>query len=172
LLHCELDRVAEARRVFDRLAAQRFNDIPEDVTWLSAVVAAAGACAYLGDRDRAPVLYGLLTPYADHIASPPHFCLGSVSHYLGLLATTMGRFEDAEVHFAEAERSQAQMHAPTWTARTRLEWARMLLTRGRERDAERAHGLLNDALATARELGLGAVEGHAAALLSDQPTWR
>jgi hypothetical protein len=55
--------------------------------------------------------------------------------------------------------------APTWLARTRLEWARMLLTLRGAGDMERAQELLRQALTTARELGLGNVERRAMALL-------
>jgi hypothetical protein len=51
-------------------------------------------------------------------------------------------------------------------ARTRLEWARMLLARRRPEDADRARDLLDPALATARELGLGNVERRAVELLT------
>jgi hypothetical protein len=50
-------------------------------------------------------------------------------------------------------------------ARTRLEWARLLLTRRHPGDADTARDLLGQALATARELGLGGIERHAAALV-------
>ena len=50
-------------------------------------------------------------------------------------------------------------------ARTRLEWARTLLTRGEPGDREQAGLLLGQALATARDLGLGGVERQAVALL-------
>jgi hypothetical protein len=50
-------------------------------------------------------------------------------------------------------------------ARTRLEWARMLLTRRQPGDADRARELLGQALLTARELGLATVERRAVELL-------
>ena len=50
------------------------------------------------------------------------------------------------------------MSAPIWLARTRLKWGRMLLTRRRPGDAERARVLLGQALATARKRGLATME--------------
>ena len=47
-----------------------------------------------------------------------------------------------------------------------LEWARMLLTREEPGDADRARGLLGQALGTARELGLATVERRAVELMS------
>lgn len=97
--------------------------------------------------------------------SPPHFCLGAGAHHLGVLATTMGDFDGAEAHFSAAERAQDAMDAPAWTARTRSAWARMLMTRGRQQDVERAQVLLRAALETAQEFGFGAIERQAASLL-------
>jgi hypothetical protein len=91
---------------------------------------------------------------------------GSVAHYLGLLATTLARFDEAEGHFTAASATHAHLGAPPWLARTRLEWARMLVGRGGCGDAERARELLTQALATARELGLAGVERRAVVLLA------
>ena len=108
----------------------------------------------------------LLVPYADHL---PTFSLGtasaSVSHFLGRLATTLGHLDQADGHFTEAAAVHGRIGAPIWLARTRLEWARMLLLRGDAEDAERARQLLGQALATARELSLAHVERRTLALL-------
>jgi len=91
---------------------------------------------------------------------------GSVSYYLGLLATTLGRFDETDSRFAAAEATHERIDTPSWLARTRLERARMLLTRHQPGDAERARELLRQALATARELGLANIERRAVELLS------
>jgi hypothetical protein len=82
-----------------------------------------------------------------------------------MLATTLGRFDEAETHFAAASATHSRMRAPTLMARTRLERARMLLGRRGAGDAERARELLQQALSTARELGLGNVERQTVGLL-------
>ena len=89
----------------------------------------------------------------------------SVSHYLGMLATTLGRFEDAARHFATAAARHETIGAPTWLARTRLEWARMLLSRRQVGDVDQARELLGQALDTARDLGLANIERRAVQLL-------
>lgn len=68
-------------------------------------------------------------------------------------------------HFAAAEEIHARVGAPIYVARTRLEWARMLLARRAPQDPPRARDLLGQALASARELGLANVERLAGALL-------
>jgi hypothetical protein len=82
-----------------------------------------------------------------------------------MLATVLGRFDEADSDFQSAAQLHQRLAAPTWLARTRLEWARMLLRRGGPGDADRARELLGQSLATARELGLGAVERQVSTLL-------
>lgn len=55
--------------------------------------------------------------------------------------------------------------APAWLARTRTEWARMLLRRAGPGDHSRAQEMLTQALTTAGELSLGLVEKHARAFI-------
>jgi hypothetical protein len=81
-----------------------------------------------------------------------------------MLATTVGDWSDAEARFAAAAATQQRIGAPAWVARTRLEWARMLLARAGPADEVRAQELLAQALATASELGLGKVEQEATEL--------
>ena len=63
--------------------------------------------------------------------------------------------------------THSRIGAPTWLARTRLEWGRMLLARQEAEDEERATALFQEALKTARELGLGNLERRTAKLLQD-----
>jgi hypothetical protein len=60
------------------------------------------------------------------------------------------------------------MRASAMLVHTRLEWARMLLARSDPGDAERAHALLGQALATARELRLTNIEREATQLVGSQ----
>jgi tetratricopeptide (TPR) repeat protein len=166
LLLCELGRPAQARTAFDALAGADFADVPVDVYWLRTMTDAATVCAHLGDAARAAVLYHLLAPHANQLVVAIRLVSGCVSHYLGLLATTMDRYDDAEAHFANAEAIHTRIGAPTWAARTRLEWARMLSIRGRAEDTERARALLAQALLSARELALATVERRAVAVLA------
>jgi DNA-binding SARP family transcriptional activator/class 3 adenylate cyclase/tetratricopeptide (TPR) repeat protein len=165
LAYSESDREDDARRAWERLVPQ-LADEPPSVRWLDAMADSAAVCAYLGDRSVAPTLLDLLLPYKDHLVGTGLTWSGSVSHYLGLLAATLTRFEDADAYFTAAAAIHARLGAPILLARTRLEWARMLLARRRPEDAERAHDLLEQAVTTARELGLGNVERRAVELLT------
>jgi tetratricopeptide (TPR) repeat protein len=170
LAHAELDQPDQAREALRPMAASGFSLLPVDTIWLRAMTDSAAACAYIGDTGWAITVHQLLTPYA-HLL--PTACLGTptgaVVHHLGLLATTLGRYEEAEAHFAAAEAIHARVEAPTWLARTRLEWARMLIARHGPGDTERARDLVGQALASARDLRLGTVERRALALRSQLP---
>jgi predicted ATPase/class 3 adenylate cyclase/DNA-binding SARP family transcriptional activator len=165
----ETDRWHEAGEVFDGLAATGFAAPPNNVLWLRNAAECACLCARLGKAASAPTLRSMLEPYADQLVviAQGGAISGSVAHYLGLLAATTRDWNDAEAYFAAAAATYERIGAPAWLARTRLEWARMLLARAEAKDGERASDLLQHALATARELGLVTIEREAASLLHD-----
>jgi hypothetical protein len=168
LLFCEIDEDARARPIFEDFAAD-FSAIAVDVVWTRAVAALAEVCTHLGDPTRAGELSAMLAPYADQLATAAGTLGGSLSHHLGMLAGTLSRFDEADAYFVAAAATHDRIKAPAWLARTRLEWARMLLAQGQPGGAERARDFLGQALATARELGLANVERRAVALLSQSP---
>jgi hypothetical protein len=151
------------------MASADFADLPVNHVWLHLVCSAATAAAYLEDPARCQALHGLLEPYADHVAGTLLWWVGSVSHYLGLLAAALGRLDEADIRFAAAETANQQMEAPAWVARTRLERARTLLARQEPGDPEQARHLLRQALTSARELGLADLERRVAARLQGCP---
>jgi DNA-binding NarL/FixJ family response regulator len=118
-------------------------------------------CALLGDADRAPAIYQLVLPHAQY----NNFWTGSISRNLGLLATTMRRWEDAERHFQDALAMNARMGARPWVAWTQHDYAKMLLARHRRGDRGRALELLTPALAAAQEMGMKRLEEKVQALL-------
>jgi DNA-binding NarL/FixJ family response regulator len=122
----------------------------------------AEVCAFLQDAPRAATLYRLLRPYAGRnvIVGGAVACYGAASRYLGMLAATMRRWDDAEQHFQEALAMNARMGARPWLAHTQHDYAAMLLARGQPEDRTQAMTLLEEALATACELGMRALEAR------------
>ena len=165
LLLCEVERSDEARLHYEPLAVENFA-LPRDSTWILAIPLCAAVCAGLGDRARAPMLFNMLQSYADQFVFTAGGSLGAVAYYLAILASTSGDFDEAERRFGDAAATHERIGAPTWLARTRLEWARMLIARGSPGDAERARQLVGQALTTARELGLANIERRAVRLLT------
>lgn len=162
---CELGRHDDARAALDRFFS---GPEPFDPYWLTAMSNCAAAAAHLRDTDLAQRLESALSPYAEQpvpLSTLPTPC---VVHHLGLLAATLGRYDEAEERFSRALVIHQHLRAPQCVARTRLEWGRMLITRADPGDGERAHALLRQALGTARELGLASIERGAVDLLSSQ----
>ncbi|MGH8906256.1 MAG: BTAD domain-containing putative transcriptional regulator [Egibacteraceae bacterium] len=145
-----------ARWEFERLAAKDFTLIPRDAVWLVTVALAAEVCALLGDARRAVMLYELLLPFAHHcvVLGRAYSCLGSVAHFLGQLAATMGDVEAACRHFEVALEVNARIGATPHLAHTQYHCARALLARGLPGDRETANALRGQALRTARALGM------------------
>ncbi len=158
--YSELGREGEARNDFTALAAHDFAELPRDVSWLLSLSFLSRACVLLGDTPSAATLYELLLPYAGRNVVVPGatFFYGCVSHSLGLLATLLARWGDAERHFTDTLTMYTKMGAKPWLAFTQHDYARMLLARGQLGDAEKAQRLLDQALATAQELGMKSLE--------------
>src|SRR6266536_1384876 len=155
-LYAELDRRADARRVFDELVANDFEGLlPRDNEWLVGATVAADVCAYLGDVDCARKLYDELLPFADlNVIGMAECARGSVARSLGVLATLLARHNEAEEHFQAALGANERMGARPWVARTQHEYAQLLLERDAPGDREQARELLGAALETARALGM------------------
>jgi len=149
-------RAEEAHGVLRREAAEDFVHLTVDVTWLACLCLFAQLATGLDDAVAAGLLSDRLAPYAHHCPTLAHggVVLGSTSHYLGLLATTLGRYDEADGHFATASAIHNRMAAPAWMARTDLDWARMLTVRRHHGDLDRAHGLLGAARERFAALGL------------------
>ena len=164
LLHAELGQPDQARAAYQPLLRQ-LPDLRQEPYWLRTVSQAAYACHLLGDRPGAGVLLDLLAGFEDQWVCTGLSTGGSVSYYVGLLAATLGRLEQAHAGLARAEAAHRAVPAPAWLARTRLAQAEVLLQRGSPADTDHARSLLGEALATARALGLATVERRVATAL-------
>jgi hypothetical protein len=80
-----------------------------------------------------------------------------VSRALGVLASLIGDYSGADLHFADALATSERIGAPPHVARTSTDYARMLLSRGAAGDHERAQALLTQARTIAERIGQGGV---------------
>ena len=121
----------------------------------------------LGEDVQAPALHQVLAPFAGSVLVLAFAaeCAGPADHYLGLLAATLGRHDQAAGHFEEALRLGRSLASPPLVAATQLAYGRLLLARKGPGDAERAAGLLAECLATTRRLGLTRLARQAESLL-------
>ena len=66
----------------------------------------------------------------------------------------MRRWEDAERHFEDAIRTNAQLGDQPWLAHTRAQYAAVLIDRDAQGDRDKAFRLLTEAIATYRQVGM------------------
>jgi tetratricopeptide (TPR) repeat protein len=153
-LYSELERTDETRANLEVLAPDNFRALPLDVNWTAALTLLADACAFLGDRAYAQSLYDLLLPHEkEHIViAAGAVSQGSSSHYLGLLATVLARFDNAEKHFDDAIDMHDALDAQPLSARTQLAKGTMLLAAGDAWRRDEAVELLGQAREAARSL--------------------
>ena len=168
-VYMELGKEAETRATFEALAAHDFEDLPQDWNWLIAVCLLTEVCTYLRDMRRAEMLYELLLPYGERcvVAGPAIACSGSAATYLGLLATALGRWDEAEDRFRTALAINERIEAKPWVVRTERHYAALLMSRGGPGDSRKARGLLESALRTAEELTMPGLERSARAALAE-----
>jgi hypothetical protein len=154
--HAELGRVAEARAELERVCKQDFADLPFDREWLPTLCFAAPLVCRLGSERQASVLYKMLEPYEDRIAIVcwTVVCLGSVARPLGILAARERRWERAVAHLERAVACHDRLGARFLAAEARFDLAHALAARRWPGDAARAQLTLEQAQASAADLGL------------------
>lgn len=156
--YSELGRRMEARTIFEELAERGFASLPRNKSWYATMVLLSEVCCFLEDSSRAATLYQMLVPSAERNAVLDiHVCYGSVAHYLGMLAVTIGETDKAEAHFKAALSFNLRMGARPWVARTRYHYAAMLVARGYQGDREKAAELAELAHSVAESIGMNAL---------------
>jgi DNA-binding SARP family transcriptional activator len=155
---------ARAHVYLGRVAECSDTELTENVDGRSAAALAAEACALVGDQWLAPRLYAQLLPRDGLciVGGRGVYFRGAVARYLGLLADTLGRREDAVRHLEEALETNKRAQAPPWIARTLLNLARALRARGGPGDEPRAIDMLRRAERQARALGMRRLTEQAA----------
>ena len=144
-----------ARRELERFAGDDFSAIPRDVNWTAGMSLIAEAIALIGDTSRAERAYDELLPYEGLVIVVARAvgCNGPVDRVLGLLASTLGRVDDAERHLGNAVEISTGMDDRPGMALCGLALAEMLLARDESNDRELALEMLATVLATSREMG-------------------
>ena len=117
-LLAELGRHGEARVELERAARDGFRDLPNVPLQNLGPVLLADACAALGAEEHAAPLYERLKPCAPYNAMAGAFGAfwGPVARPLGVLATLLARFDEAERYFADAAAFCRRMDAVLWGA--------------------------------------------------------
>jgi hypothetical protein len=150
---------ARARDAYDRALAVASG--PRTMLWLTAMSSLCEAAAQLDDAEGGARLYAELVPYADRLIQWSFTGnAGSVERVLGRTAAVAGQHDEACVHFEAALIRHSELDAAALLARTRCDYGELLL-RGPRTDRPRADGLLRDATAAGRRLGMAGVAARA-----------
>jgi tetratricopeptide (TPR) repeat protein len=115
------------------------------------------ACATLGDTSRAERFLELLSPLTGRAVvwvGAVSACEGAAARLFGRLTGLLGRFDEAERHFAAAVRMNEQLGALPWLAYTWLHHAEVLERRDARGDAARSRELRARAGETFAALGM------------------
>lgn len=154
-----------ARTELSRVVAADLASFPRDQFWVGSMSLLAHTAAFLGESTAAAEIYELLRPHAERVIAFGGFglWLGSVSHTLGVLARTLGRFDEAVAHFESALEMNNRIGARPWVGHTQYDYAQMLRHRGAVGDEAHGETLLADARATAEELGMTVLAARLAA---------
>jgi predicted ATPase/class 3 adenylate cyclase len=177
LLYAELDMHEQCRAEFDSLPWHRASLPPTDGATMTIVTFVAEVCIYLGDAQRAALLYRLLKGHAgaNVLADSSGPCLGSTDRLLGSLATVMEQWDLAQAHFEAALAMDSKTGWRVWLAHSRYRYALMLHRRAAAGDAQRARALLAEALADSSALGMLAmtprIQALAAAIAAPPPSY-
>jgi tetratricopeptide (TPR) repeat protein len=164
-LSCEIGNGARAADLLHSDAVDGFAHVPYDLFWAYSMGHYAEVSSALHQHQPSQELYDRLAPWHRQLSLIPWpVSCGAIALYLGMLATVLERFDDAEAHFAEAMEIHERMRAPYWIARTQLEPARMLLARGGPDDNSRSVALLDQVETTAGQYGFAALTRHSTGL--------
>jgi tetratricopeptide (TPR) repeat protein len=168
-IHAEAGRLEEARPLAAGIVAH-LDRYPRDINYISTLTCLGLVCARLGDAALTAPIYELMKPYDQVsiiIGNGLGYC-GSAAHWLGVMAASLGRFDEAAAHFERALAMETAMGSPPWIASTQCEYAALLAT-GDATARQRAAALIASAAATAAALGMARLEQRIASVAIDTP---
>jgi tetratricopeptide (TPR) repeat protein len=146
---------------YDEAATELESVLPLALTssgprWLGVMADLAFVCRAVDARAASPPIYQALLPYRGRLVmlGGAASAFGPVSHYLGLLAATMGRNDDAVGHFDEAIEFEQRIGALPYLAHSLAGLADALAGSG---DAQRAAACRNRAREIAQRVGMAAL---------------
>ncbi|HEX2259487.1 MAG TPA: adenylate/guanylate cyclase domain-containing protein, partial [Actinomycetota bacterium] len=135
-----------AVRILDKFFSNELPSITREwgFLWMMGVI--AEVCSRIGDSHRAELTYDLISPYPNFFGIPGYAATtnGCVHHHLGVLATTMQRYDLAQTHLGAGLAIHEKSGFLLLATQTRLAMAEMFAARNRAGDASRALSILGD----------------------------
>jgi class 3 adenylate cyclase/tetratricopeptide (TPR) repeat protein len=163
--HIEAGDRQAARTLMDQAAGASFA-MPEDSPWFDGVTMYSRVAIELAHREYSEILVALLAPFHDQVVFDWLQPNEPAAMFLGGLATVLGRFDEADAYFTEADDLNRRGEMKFGEASTNMLWGRMLLARNGPGDADRARILLEQARDSSSSRGYAMVERRAIAELS------
>jgi tetratricopeptide (TPR) repeat protein len=161
-VEAELGHADDARAALGDVLRHDLAEEYRDAEWMFSMALLAAPVAGVGDADAAAIVYRLLEPFAHTYAvAPVEGVFGALARGLGVLASALGRHDDAERHLEAAIALERRMRGRPWLAHAQHDLGTALLRRG---DADRAAVHLDDAVAGYRALGMESWAARAATL--------
>ena len=160
LAHAETGNLDDARRLLDQAAATNF-DLPMNEIWAPTLTAYAVGAAECRDTSSAAGLFDLLAPWTNQLANTGHSDIAPIGLSLGVLATVLGRYEDADAFCAQASAMTQRTGQTFFSAQTDRWWGQMLAQRDAPGDLDRARELLLRAQTVAATNGYAYIERRA-----------
>lgn len=164
-IYASVGKTEEAKKIIDDLAENNLQ-IVHNQNWMSSMAYLAMACSIVGDVERARIAYEQIKPFG-HLTvtvASALACLGSVSRYLGLLATTFGDTDAARSHFEDAIEANDRLGARPYAAHSRHELAELILAN--DGDRAEARELIESAIKTYQDVGMDGYAEDARNLLA------
>ncbi|MDH3451813.1 MAG: AAA family ATPase, partial [Gammaproteobacteria bacterium] len=153
MLHTELGELGKLQALLD-CQVPGFHWVPRDELFLASLAFLSEGVYALEDEARASELYQLLLPFAGQmIVHPTAVCYGPADLYLGMLATTMNRRDDAIAHFDAARQLCEFAGTAPWSVHVDLRQGQALL----KADPAAAKVLLDRCRKRAESLEMAAV---------------
>jgi hypothetical protein len=152
--YCAVNDVGAAGDVA-RSFGDKLQHLPDNAFLLQSIQVLSEVACILGDVNLCNALYQRGEKFREQniIVSWAASCDGAVAQCLGMLATALEKWDEAEADFELARRRNSDLNAAPLIARGDLYEAQMLVRRGRARDRERAKRLLGGAFETFERLG-------------------
>lgn len=148
LLLAHRGQTDRARIFLSGLATNGFSDVPMDNLTLGILGVIAEAASICGDPKWVLPLYEKLKLFDGFniVMSWGSAFDGAVSHYLGILAQSLGDRDAATSHFESALRANGSIDCAPLLARTKCHYATMLLQEGGSESSARGLRHLYDAI--------------------------
>jgi len=126
----------------------------------------AEVCSRLGKREAAAELHKVISRYPEGNATAGDgICFGPIARGLGMVATVLERWDDAERHYLYSMDLSERGGLRPSLADARMNYADMLLRRDAPGHREKARPLLQQALEAAQEMGMAKLAADCERLL-------